>query len=54
METRKEINENQGIKPRERQIIKLMRELNYGHLIISVKNSRSAHAEIQKSITLTP
>ena len=54
MEKTKEINVNDEIKPHEWQIIKLMRELDYGQLIISVKNGKPVHAETRKSITLTP
>ena len=54
MEKTKEINGIDEIKPQEWQIIKLMRELDYGQLIISVKNGKPVHAESRKSITLTP
>ena len=54
VEKTKEINGIDEIKPQEWQIIKLMRELDYGQLIISVKNGKPVHAETRKSITLTP
>ena len=54
MEKMKEINGGDEIKPQEWEIIKLMRELDYGQLIISVKNGKPVHAETRKSITLTP
>ena len=54
MEKTKEINGNEEIKPQEWEIIKLMRELGYGQLVISVKNGKPVHAETRKSITLTP
>ncbi len=54
MEKTKKINESDAIKPQEWEIIKLMRELDYGQLVISVKNGKPVHAETRKSITLTP
>lgn len=42
------------IKPQEWQIIKLIRELEYGQVIVNVKNSKVVHAETRKSINLAP
>ena len=42
------------IKPNEWQIIKLIRELEYGQVIVNVKNSKAVHAETRKSINLAP
>ena len=54
VEKTKKINGSDEIKPQEWEIIKLMRELDYGQLVISVKNGKPVHAETRKSITLTP
>ncbi len=37
---------------KEVQIIKLMRELDYGQLVVSVKNGNPVHVETRKSIAL--
>ena len=39
------------LKPYETQIIKLIRELDYGQLVISVKSGKPVHIETRKSIT---
>ena len=47
------IAENE-ISAQEREILKLMRELDYGQLIISFKSGKPVHVETRKSIALTP
>ena len=49
-----EKNIAETITAQELQIIKLMRELDYGQLVISVKNGKPVHAETRKSIPLNP
>ena len=49
-----EKNITEPITAQELQIIKLMRELDYGQLVISVKNGKPVHAETRKSIALNP
>ncbi len=46
--------ENVNVNAQELQIIKLMRELDYGQIVISVKNGKPVHVETRKSITLNP
>ena len=48
------IKENVDVNALELQIIKLMRELDYGQLVVSVKNGKPVHVETRKSITLNP
>ena len=36
----------------EREILRLIRELGYGKIVISVKNGNPVHAELQKSVLL--
>ena len=50
----KDINMNEELKAQEWQVIKLMRELDYGQIVISVKNGKPVHVETRKSITLNP
>ena len=52
VEKTKELNGSSELKPQELEIIKLMRELDYGQLVISVKNGKPVHAETRKSISL--
>jgi len=47
-------NPKEQVNAQEMQIIKLMRELGYGQLVVSVKNGKPVHVEARKSITLTP
>ena len=49
-----EKNITEPITAQELQIIKLMRELDYGQLVVSVKNGKPVHAETRKSIPLNP
>ena len=47
-------NEQKTIIPSEKEleVIRLMREVEYGKVVITVKNSEPVHAETQKSIIL--
>ncbi len=54
MEKGKNANTQESVNAQELQIIKLMRELDYGQLIVSVKNGKPVHVETRKSITLNP
>ena len=42
------------LKAQEWQIIQLIRDLDYGQLVVSVKNGKPVHVESRKSITLNP
>ena len=37
---------------REREILRLIREIGYGKVLITVKNGQPVHVELQKSILL--
>ena len=50
MEKVKDLKEQ--LTEKEVQIIKLMRELDYGQLVVSVKNGNPVHVETRKSIAL--
>ena len=50
----KEMNEKDKLTAQEWQVIQLLRDLQYGQLVISVKNNKLVHVETRKSITLTP
>ena len=50
----KSSNTKENVNAQELQIIKLMRELDYGQLVVSVKNGKPVHVETRKSITLNP
>ena len=54
MEQVKSSTTKETINAQELQIIKLMRELDYGQVIVSVKNGKPVHVETRKSITLNP
>ena len=54
MDKAKEANVQTELKSQELQIIKLIRDLDYGQLVISVKNGKPVHVETRKSITLNP
>lgn len=54
MEKVKGSNTKENLNAQELQIIKLMRELDYGQLVVSVKNGKPVHVETRKSITLNP
>ena len=34
------------------QVLRLMREMDYGHLVITVKGGQPVHAEVQKSVQI--
>ena len=36
----------------EQEILRLIRELGYGKIVITVKNGQPVHAELQKSVLL--
>ena len=54
MEKVKSADAKENINAQELQIIKLMRELDYGQLVVSVKNGKPVHIEMRKSISLNP
>ena len=54
MEKVKGSNTKENVNAQELQIIKLMRELDYGQLVVSVKNGKPVQVETRKSITLNP
>ena len=54
MEKVKSADTKENVNALELQIIKLMRELDYGQLVVSVKNGKPVHVETRKSINLTP
>ena len=37
------------ITTQDYQVLRLMREMDYGHLVITVKGGQPVHAEVQKS-----
>ena len=36
----------------EREILRMVRELDYGKLVVTIKNGKPVHAEMQKSVPL--
>ncbi len=36
----------------EKEVLRLVRELDYGKVVITVKNGKPVHAELQKSVLL--
>ena len=54
MEKGKDAIVNVELKVQEWQIVQLIRELDYGQLVVSVKNGKPVHVESRKSITLNP
>ncbi|MCQ2438768.1 MAG: hypothetical protein MJ074_03285 [Oscillospiraceae bacterium] len=42
----------QQISKQDLEVLRLIRELGYGHLVITVKNGQAVHAELQKSVQL--
>lgn len=54
MEQTKEMSRKEELTAQEWQVIQLLRDLEYGQLVISVKNKKLVHIETRKSITLTP
>ncbi len=40
------------ISSQDYQVLKLMREMDYGHLVITVKGGQPVHAEVQKSVLI--
>ena len=49
-----EMTKKDELTAQEWQVIQLLRDLQYGQLVISVKNNKLVHVETRKSITLTP
>ena len=52
--TKNKMNMKVELNAQELQIIKIMRELDYGQVTVTVKNGKPVHIETKKSITLTP
>ena len=42
----------QEITTQDYQVLRLMREMDYGHLVITVKGGQPVHAEVQKSVQI--
>lgn len=40
------------ITAQDYQVLRLMREMDYGHLVITVKGGQPVHAEVQKSVQI--
>lgn len=40
------------ITTQDYQVLRLMREMDYGHLVITVKGGHPVHAEVQKSVQI--
>lgn len=40
------------ITTQDYQVLRLMWEMNYGHLVITVKGGQPVHAEVQKSVQI--
>ena len=40
------------ISTQDYQVLRLMREMDYGHLVITVKGGHPVHAEVQKSVQI--
>lgn len=40
------------ITTQDYQVLRLMREMDYGHLVITVKGGQPVHAEVQKSVQI--
>lgn len=36
----------------EREVIRMIRELDYGRIVLTVKGGKAVHAELQKSILI--
>lgn len=41
-----------NITTQDYQVLRLMREMDYGHLVITVKGGQPVHAEVQKSVQI--
>ena len=46
-------NEAKAITAQDYQVLRLMREMDYGHIVITVKGGQPVHAEVQKSSKLS-
>ena len=40
------------ITAQDYQVLRLMREMDYGHIVITVKGGQLVHAEVQKSVQI--
>lgn len=40
------------ITTQDYQVLRLMREMDYGHLVITVRGGQPVHAEVQKSVQI--
>lgn len=40
------------ITTQDYQVLRLMREMDYGHIVITVKGGQPVHAEVQKSVQI--
>ena len=49
-----DMNRKEELTAQEWQVVQLLRDLQYGQLVISVKNNKLVHVETRKSITLAP
>ena len=45
-------NAVKDITTQDYQVLRLMREMDYGHLVITVKGGHPVHAEVQKSVQI--
>lgn len=45
-------NEAKAITAQDYQVLRLMREMDYGHIVITVKGGQPVHAEVQKSVQI--
>lgn len=36
----------------EQEVIRMIRELDYGHIVLTVKAGKAVHAELQKSVLI--
>lgn len=42
-------NAAKAITAQDYQVLRLMREMDYGHIVITVKGGQPVHAEVQKA-----
>lgn len=45
-------NAAKAITAQDYQVLRLMREMDYGHIVITVKGGQPVHAEVQKSVQI--
>lgn len=46
------MNENRVVSEQETRILNILRELEYGKIVITMRNGEPVHVEVQKSIQL--